>query len=265
VRFPRRARLALVAIGISGFLALAYEVVWTRVLLYVLSASVYAFSIMLTTFLGGLALGSLLLSPRVDRLRSGFRLFGILEILIGAAALLSVLLLSRFAGIHDALLILFRVESWSALALVKYVEALLVVFVPTLLMGMIFPLVTSLYARDLENIGARVGRIVAVNTVGAVVGSFSAGFLLIPLLGTQNTIVLLAVANGLLGGVLLLGAGTGGQARRAALLGGPPLALFLLSLLLPARAFLPVFGINLRGGEIVYCREGISGTVTIHD
>ncbi len=261
----RGVRIALVAIGLSGFLALAYEVVWTRVLLYVLSASVHAFTIMLTTFLGGLALGSLLLARRIDRLRSGFRLFGVLEIGIGIAALGTVLFLSRFPAVHDFLLILFRVRSWTGLSAVKFVEAALIILVPTLLMGMTFPLVTRLYARDLPRLGSRVGNIIAVNTLGAVLGSFAAGFLLIPLIGTQATIVLLAVGNALLGGVLLV---AGGDLRgpRAALAVLAPAALVLgLGLRLPENAFLPVFGINLRGGEIAYCEEGMTGTVTIHD
>ncbi|MBN1825095.1 MAG: fused MFS/spermidine synthase [Candidatus Eisenbacteria bacterium] len=262
---PAGARLALAAIGISGFLALAYEVAWTRVLLYVLSASVYAFTIMLSVFLFGLALGSMILAPRVDRLRRGFALFGALEIGIGVAALLSVALLAHFPHVSDLLILLFRVASWERLAIVKFVEAVLVVFLPTLLMGMTFPLVSTLYARDIGQIGERVGRIVAVNTVGAVLGSFAAGFLLIPLLGTQSTVVFLAAANGLLGGVLLLRSFRLSGARAFAAAAAPAAALLLLSLSLPENAFLPVFGYNLRGGEIIYCREGITGTVTIHD
>jgi spermidine synthase len=92
----RAQRLALIAIGVSGFLALAYEVAWTRVLLFVLSASIHAFTIMLTTFLAGLALGSFVLSGRVARMRSPFRLFGVLEICIGAAALGTIRLLARY-------------------------------------------------------------------------------------------------------------------------------------------------------------------------
>ncbi|MFH1681114.1 MAG: fused MFS/spermidine synthase [Candidatus Eisenbacteria bacterium] len=260
-----RARLALFSIGASGFLALAYEVVWTRVLLYVLAATVYAFTVMLTTFLGGLALGSLVLAPRVDRLRSGFRLFGILEVLIGATALLSVVLLSQYHKIHNSLLMVLEVQSWEQLAAVKFIEAALVILVPTLLMGMTFPLVTTLYARDLRRIGRRVGNMVAVNTVGAVLGSFLAGFVLIPMLGTQNTIVVLALGNGVLGGVLLLQSGSFSGFRRVLLAVVPVIVLLVGSLFLPPRAFLPVFGINLPGGKIIYCEEGITGTVTIHE
>ncbi len=262
-----RARLALVAIGISGFLALGYEVVWTRVLLYVLSASIHAFSIMLTTFLGGLAIGSLVLAKRVDRMRAPYRFFGFLEVGVGVAALGTVVLLSRYTEVHDSLLVLFQVRTWNALALVKFVEATLVILVPTLLMGMTFPVVSRLYARDMTRVGGKIGHMVAVNTLGGVIGSFGAGFFLIPHLGTQGTIVLLAVLSALLGGGLLLAEkGVGGRwPRRIAIALVPAVLVFVGGQLLPDRAFLSVFGINLREGKIVYCREGITGTVTIHD
>jgi spermidine synthase len=260
---PAGPALLLAAIGLSGFLALGYEVVWTRVLLYVLSTSVHAFTVMLTTFLAGLGLGSLALSGRIARVSRGLVLLGVVEIAIGAAALGTIALLSRYPDVHDALLVLFRVRSWNELTMVKLVEAGLVVLVPTFLMGTTFPLVAQLYARDPARLGRRVGGMVAVNTAGAVLGSFAAGFLLIPAIGTQRTIVLLAVANGVLGGVLLA-AGAASPARRAAAF-LPALMLLALSFTMPPNAFLPVFGNNLRGAAIVYVREGISGTVTIHD
>ena len=260
----RARRLALIAIGVSGFLALAYEVAWTRVLLFVLSASIHAFTIMLTTFLAGLALGSFALSGRVARLRSGLRLFGWLEIGIGAAALGTVWLLSQYPQLHGAILVLLKVRSWGDLVRVKFIEAGLVVLVPTLLLGMTFPLVSQLYARGSARLGLRIGTILAVNTTGAMLGSFAAGFVLIPLLGTQTTIELLAVGNALLGGILWLSSGPSG-ARRAALAFAPTVALLGIAFTLPRDAFLPVFGMNVPRSHVTYSREGITGTVTIHE
>jgi spermidine synthase len=249
---------------VSGFLALAYEVAWTRVLLYVLSASIHAFTIMLTTFLAGLALGSFALAGRVARLRRGVLVFGILEIGIGAAALGTIALLAHYPALHGALLVLLGVRDWGDLVRAKFVEAGLVVLAPTLLLGMTFPLVSQLYARDLPQLGRRIGTMIAVNTAGAVLGSFAAGFLLIPRLGTQGTIVLLAVANAALGGVLLR-ADPSWRRGRAALAFAPAAALLALSFALPKHAFLPVFGMNIPRSEVAYVREGITGTVTILD
>ena len=261
LRYPRSA---VAALGVSGFLALAYEVVWTRVLLYVLAATVYAFTIMLATFLAGLAIGSFLLSRRVDHVRSGLRLFAILEILIGAAALFSIVLLSRFTEIHESLLSILRVNSWNMLTAVKFIESALIIFLPSLLMGMTFPLVSSICAQNLKHVGSRIGNMAAINTAGAVLGSFAAGYIMIPLLGTQTSIVVLAVGNALLGGGLFaLTVRRKGLARPLAVF-FPAAALLLVSIFLPKRAFLSVFGINLPGGKIVYCKEGVTGTITIH-
>jgi len=79
--------LVLVAYGLSGLGALAYEVIWTRVLVLILGSSTYAFTLMLATFLIGLALGSFLISRVTDRLRSPLAIFGLLEIGIGLTAL----------------------------------------------------------------------------------------------------------------------------------------------------------------------------------
>ena len=113
---------------------------------------------MLTTFLGGLAIGSLVLAKRVDRMRAPYRFFGFLEIGVGVAALGTVVLLSRYTEVHDSLLVLFQVRTWNALALVKFVEATLVILVPTLLMGMTFPVVSRLYARDMTRVGGKIGQ-----------------------------------------------------------------------------------------------------------
>ncbi|MFQ5852606.1 MAG: fused MFS/spermidine synthase, partial [Candidatus Binatia bacterium] len=75
--------LVLAAYGLSGLAAMAYEVAWTRMLVLILGSSTYAFTLMLATFLIGLALGSYMISRVTDRLRSPLAIFGLLEIGIG--------------------------------------------------------------------------------------------------------------------------------------------------------------------------------------
>jgi len=91
---PARPRISsdelntIVALAFTGFAAMALQVAWTRTLALVLGPSVYAFSIMLATFLVGLALGSLLFSWILEKWKvSGPRLFWILS---AAAGLLSI-------------------------------------------------------------------------------------------------------------------------------------------------------------------------------
>ena len=53
-----QVRIALLGIGVSGFCALGYEVLWTRMLTLVVGTSVYSFTVMLVAFLGGIGAGS---------------------------------------------------------------------------------------------------------------------------------------------------------------------------------------------------------------
>ncbi|MBD3265553.1 MFS transporter, partial [bacterium] len=98
-------RLVLIVFGIAGFCSLAYEVLWTRMLIFVMSTSLYAFSTMLTVFLSGIALGSYFCSRFfVHRVRSPLFWFGAIEILVGLAALFSSYVLSKPVTINSAVI-----------------------------------------------------------------------------------------------------------------------------------------------------------------
>jgi spermidine synthase len=86
----------------------------------------------------------------------------------------------------------------------RFVNSLTVMLVPTVLMGMAFPIAGKIYARNVNRVGTALGNVYAVNTVGGVFGSVVAGFVLIPLMGVQNGIILIAAINVTIGGVLIL-------------------------------------------------------------
>src|SRR4029453_8588838 len=79
----------------------------------------------------------------------------------------------------------------------------LVMFVPTVLLGMTFPLVARLFTQSLYRVGSGVGSSYAANTVGAVLGAFAGGFILIPNIGVQNAIIFAVVMNLLIGCLLV--------------------------------------------------------------
>ncbi len=88
---PDRSRIAwlvLILFGFSGFAALSLEVSWSRVLTMILGSSVYAFSIILTTFLLGIALGSWIISKFIDRLKNLLAWFTAIEIALGISEVL---------------------------------------------------------------------------------------------------------------------------------------------------------------------------------
>jgi hypothetical protein len=78
--------LAVLLALLSGAPALAYQVVWTRLVALSAGSQVEAISVVLAVFFGGLALGARLLGPRADRVASPLRLYGQLEIGAGALA-----------------------------------------------------------------------------------------------------------------------------------------------------------------------------------
>ncbi|MBM2838335.1 MAG: hypothetical protein HW415_960 [Deltaproteobacteria bacterium] len=205
----RRLNLILIsAFTISGFCSLAYEVLWTRVLSLVLGSTVYAFTIMLATFLAGIGLGSIAFAPFVDRLKRPVLWFSILEAVIGFFAIASIFLYRELPFIFFNLRELFADRFWLFL-LVEFLLASSLMIVPTLSMGAIFPLVNRIYSRGAtQSIGKKVGDIYFFNTAGSIFGSAAAGFLIIPMIGVQNGVVLIAGLNILICLALLFISGT---------------------------------------------------------
>ena len=203
----RRIYLMIAAFGLSGFAALAYEVLWTRVLSMILGTTVYAFSIMLTSFLCGLALGSFIIGRFVDRIKRPVLVFGAFQIAIGGLGVFSIFIMGKMPLLFLKMLQRFG-ESWQDFTFVQFAMAFLVMLIPTSLMGAAFPLVSRICAPQMENLGRRIGSIYSANTVGSICGSLVAGFLLIPVIGLENSIVFAACINILTGLVVLISSGS---------------------------------------------------------
>ncbi len=201
------ARLALGAVGLSGFCALALEVLWTRSLVFFLDNSTHAFTTMLTAFLLGIAIGSFVIGRVVDQRRKLLVLLGSLEVLIGVFAVVAIPVLSgstpviqRMAGVsRDSMLLLYW--QWTGM---RFLTSLSVMLVPTVLFGMTFPLVSKIYTRSAGMVGTALGHVYSVNTIGGVLGSVVAGFILVPLIGVQNGITVIAAVNIVIGGTLII-------------------------------------------------------------
>jgi len=201
---PAVRRAVLVGFAVSGFAAMVYQITWTRALVMSLGSSTYSFTCILAAFILGLALGSLAVARRVDRWRSPARVFGVLELLVGLIAVVIVPIHGRVPLIAQGLITSHH-QNYTALLVWEFLLIIAITFVPTVLMGAIFPLATrALAARD-DEAGAATGRAYLVNTLGTIAGSFLAGFVLIrsDVLGVQNSIVLASVLNGVVGVVLL--------------------------------------------------------------
>lgn len=197
--------LVLTAFALSGFCAMVYQVAWTRVLILSVGPTTYGFSMILCTFILGIAVGSIAIAPLVDRWRRPVLVFGVMEVVIGASALVALRYFGempewtrqiiRSSG-NSFAYVLWR-QTWIVLALT---------IVPTFLMGAIFPLINRLCAPSVAQSGRTVGIAYAVNTAGTILGSFGAGFVMIPhaAIGVQKTILIAVGLNLAAGAGLVL-------------------------------------------------------------
>jgi len=194
-----RQRLLTVLGGfaVSGFVALSYEVIWSRVLALIIGSSVYAFSIMLTTFLVGLAGGAGIASRLADRIRNPILLFAGLEVGIGTTSLVGAFLFNELPFYFVELYRVLGGASFGVLLVARFLIAAMVMIAPTLLLGALFPVVVRIvsHGAPLHTTGRTVGHAYAANTVGAIVGSFASGFILVPWLGLLGSLKLCAAAN----------------------------------------------------------------------
>jgi spermidine synthase len=194
---------SLVIFAVSGFCAMAYEVIWTKLLGLIVGPTTYSFTIVLVTFITGLGLGSMIFGWIADKIRQPFRLLLATQV----AAALSVLIVSQLLGnsqLFFAKLIFSFQDHFAALNLVKALVLFVFMVVPTLCLGATFPLVGKIYTQSVSSVGRSLGFAYMVNTVGAVLGSFIAGFLLIPLLGKENGLSVVIGMQFLVAGVIAL-------------------------------------------------------------
>jgi len=185
--FERKA--ALVIFGVSGFCAMASEVIWTRLLGLIVGPTTYSFTLVLVTFISGLALGSLIFGHIADRIKNGFRLLLFTQI---AAALL-VLGISQLLGgsqLFFAKLIFSFKDQFALQSLLKAALLFGFMILPTLCFGACFPLVGKITTRSVAQVGRSIGLAYMLNTAGALLGPFFAGFVLIPLVGKELSLSL---------------------------------------------------------------------------
>ncbi|MFC1874451.1 fused MFS/spermidine synthase, partial [Chloroflexota bacterium] len=261
------ARLALWVAGVSGFCALAYEVFFTRALVFLLDNTTHAFTTMLVTFLVGIATGSFIIARFVDTIRKPLALLGLIEVLIGLFAILSLPVFGALgAAIENvAVSVDGNVTYWQWTGM-RFTRSLSTMLVPTFLMGMTFPLVSKIYAKNLKMVGNAIGNVFSVNTIGGVFGSIIAGFVLVPLIGVHQGIILIASINVVIGGILILYDPL--MEYKSKLKAMVPLG---LSFTIVAVIFLTVGEFTLTSGaermrtaEILYYKEGIGATVKVY-
>jgi predicted membrane-bound spermidine synthase len=228
--FPIAPNLTMcaVAFALSGFLALSFEIVWFRLLGVMLKSTTLTFGTLLTIYLFGLGAGAALGSAVAKRTRRPDAVFVGLVLGAGIWAALSVTLLAArlnqspwlkwlpspysgaenidvsaaVQGLQAVLASWIGGESpaaaWSSdFIKVYFVLPALLVGPATVLMGCSFPILQKLAQTDLDNVGRRVGILLAANIAGSTIGAFVTGWIFLDWLGTAGTLRLLVVLSGI--------------------------------------------------------------------
>ncbi len=183
---------------VSGATALVYQTLWARELHLVFGTSTFAISTVLAAFMCGLAIGGAWVGRIADRTLRPLRFYGILEIGIGLYALVFPQLVELVSPVY--------ISVWQSMqpgpvlyGLIQFVMVGSILILPTALMGGTLPLLARFATARLGSAGDQVGTLYAVNTAGAVFGTWLCGFILLPYLGKWDTTIIASVANLLLG------------------------------------------------------------------
>jgi len=200
MKFRNGGWVILVLFFCSGGTALVYEVVWSKFLSQMFGSTIYAQTVVLAVFMGGLALGNKILGRWADRLQQPLRTYGYLEIAIGVYAFLFATLDQwadrLFVAVGSRLMEhTFWLLAWKGLL------SVLLLLGPTMLMGGTLPLIAAWLQKFSADAGRRSSLFYSVNSLGAVAGAGLAGFWLVQNLGLVATMQMTGLANVLIGGI----------------------------------------------------------------
>lgn len=183
------AGVALFLCFLSGFGVLALEVLWTRMFAQVVENSVYTFAAILVIVLVGLAAGAYV-SSRLARLAVSPPLMLILVLLGGGVAVAVTPFV--FMWLTDSLQILAVRSTWLRYMGLIFRKGFLAIGLPALLLGIVFPFLMKVEEQRAGQPGRTLGRLAAINTVGAILGALLCGFVLLRLFGMWRTMQLIA-------------------------------------------------------------------------
>ncbi len=193
-----RFLLLLVCFFVSGFAALLYQTAWTREFAFLFGTSELAVVAVLAAYMGGLALGAAAAARYVGRLARPVLAYGVLELGIAFGALAVPFLIRAvqaaylgFAGGLEA-----PPETMALTTALFHLVGSFVVLVPcTALMGATLPLLARYAVAEDAQVGPRIGILYAVNTFGAIAGTLTAAFVLLPALGLRQTVFIGIAGN----------------------------------------------------------------------
>jgi len=189
VRERRALALATAFVVPSGAAALIYQVVWVRLLGLSMGAASASVATVVAAFFLGLAIGSVLAPRLLRRFADPLSIYLVLE---AAIAGFGLLLLPALLGFDRVVAAVPGLSEWG---IARFVVAMLLLAPPTICMGATYPVVVAWAVRSQQGVGHGLSLVYAANTAGAVLGAACSGFLLIPWLGLDGSVVVAAALN----------------------------------------------------------------------
>jgi spermidine synthase len=187
---PRRHLpvLFLLFVG-SGCAALIYEIVWFQLLQLVIGSSSISLGILLGTFMGGMCIGSLLLPRLISARQHPLRVYAVLELGIGALALLILVGMPLVGRVYTA----WAGEGMGGI-IFRAIVAGICLLPPTILMGATLPAISRWVKATPEGV-AWLGFFYGGNIAGGVLGSIAAGFYLLRVFDVATATLAAVVLN----------------------------------------------------------------------
>ena len=181
-----------IAFFLSGASSLIFQSIWTRYLHHVFGSTTIAMSTVLSVFMAGLGLGAWIFGKISARIKHPLMTYAAAEFLVALCAIAIPYLVAPEGWLGD-------VNGWmrvtfgdgsAGFAIGRFISVVPILIVPTTLMGSTLPLLSQHFVETEQRAGAtssRVGVLYAVNTFGAVAGTFLSGFVLLPTIGLSAT------------------------------------------------------------------------------
>ena len=272
-----RPMLAAVALGVSGFLSLALQIVWSRLLAQILGPTTYAFSLVVAVFIAGLAMGAMLGRRLADRALQPAA--GLAAVLAVAVTAVTVSVWTVDGGLLSMAKAVAAPQATFESVLLRQVLLVGAWLLPlALALGCAFPLAIKAGTGRNESLGSDLGLIYAVNTIGAIAGSLAAGFILIPAWGLYGSLRALGIAATAAAVALVIAAGSRGSARvwTLAACAGAAVATAALPRWNPALMSSGAYKyassmsaealqVSLAAGRLLYYKEGAVATVSVRE
>lgn len=261
-------KIILVAFVLSGMAALVYQVAWIRPLQLVFGSTIYTISIIFSAFMSGLSLGSMIGGKFVDKIKN---LPLVYALLLLAICLYGTLIISIFNSLPYLYQIIYNPlrQNFMLFSFIQFILIFTLLLIPTTLMGATWPVVIKFYIE--EKIGKGIGELYSANNIGAVLGSFLAGFILIPLLGIKWSLITATCINFIAAFLILLI-----FSKKFLLKVIPPISIILITLSLLQSYnienlshskffYSDVFQEIIEGAKPLFYRESLYGTIVVSE